>query len=63
MRYTVKDFLASGKFSDIKLLNNSGDTDREITGIRIIEVPDIEKYLTSSVENSTLRSYHSIKNR
>lgn len=45
MRYTVKDFLASGKFSDIKLLNNSGDTDREITGIRIIEVPDIEKYL------------------
>lgn len=46
MRYTVKDFLASGKFSDIKLLNNSGDTDREITGIRIIEVPDIEKYLT-----------------
>ena len=46
MRYTVKDFLASAKFSDIKLLNNSGDTDREITGIRIIEVPDIEKYLT-----------------
>lgn len=50
MRYTVKDFLASGKFSDIKLLNNSGDTDREITGIRIIEVPDIEKYLTRGGE-------------
>ena len=74
MGYTIKDFLESNQFPNVHLISDDSNITQEIKGVQIVEVPEIEKYLKSineklqskkesSVENSTLRSYHSIKNR
>ena len=45
MGYTVKDLLESNKFPEMQLINDHSGIDREIKGVRIIEVPDMEKFL------------------
>lgn len=46
MAYTVKKILESGQFPQMKLLCGEKGTDREVKGIRIIEIADMERYLT-----------------
>ena len=46
MEYTVKDLLESNKFQGMTLIGNDSGINREIRGIRIIEVSDMERYLT-----------------
>ena len=46
MAYTVKKILESGQFPQMKLLCGEKETDREVKGIRIIEIADMERYLT-----------------
>lgn len=45
MRYTVKVLLESNKFSEMQLISDDSGIDREIKGVRIIEVPEMEKFL------------------
>ena len=45
MGYTVKDLLESNKFPEMQLINDDSGIDREIKGVRIIEVADMEKFL------------------
>lgn len=47
MEYTVKDLLESNKFQGMTLIGNDSGINREIRGIRIIEVSDMERYLTA----------------
>lgn len=45
MGYTVKDLLESNNFSEMQLISDDSGIGREIKGVRIIEVPDMEKFL------------------
>ncbi|MBS4888204.1 MAG: PucR family transcriptional regulator [Clostridiales bacterium] len=45
MGYTVKDLLESNKFPEMQLISDHSGIDREIKGARIIEMPEIEKFL------------------
>lgn len=44
MGYTIGDFIKSNQFSGIKLLSDNSSIDREIQGIQILAVPDMEKF-------------------
>ena len=46
MAYTVRKLLESEQFSKMKLLCGEKDLDLEVKGIRIIEIEDMERYLT-----------------
>ena len=46
MAYTVRKLLESEQFSKMKLLCGEKGLDLEVKGIRIIEIEDIERYLT-----------------
>ena len=45
MGYTVKDLLESNNFSEMQLISDDSGIGREIKGVRINEVPDMEKFL------------------
>ena len=45
MRYTVKDLLESGQFPEMKLISDNSGINREIRGVRIIVVPNMENFL------------------
>ena len=45
MGYTVKDLLESNKFPEMQLISDDSGIDREIKGVRIYEVADMEKFL------------------
>lgn len=45
MGYTVKDLLESNNFSEMQLISDDSGIGREIKGVRIIEVADMEKFL------------------
>ena len=45
MGYTVKDLLESNKFPEMQLISDHSGIDREIKGARIIEMPEMEKFL------------------
>ena len=49
MGYTVKDLLESNKFPEMQLISDDSGIDREIKGVRIIEVADMEKFLGGDV--------------
>ena len=42
MRYTVKDLLESGQFSEMKLISDESELNREIRGARLLEVANME---------------------
>lgn len=46
MTYTVRKLLESKKFTEMKLLCGESGLDREVKGIRIIEIKDMERFLT-----------------
>ena len=46
MAYTVRKLLESEQFPKMKLLCGEKGLDREVKGIRIIEIEDMERYLT-----------------
>ena len=45
MGYTVKDFIDSNNFPEMKLISDNSEINREIKGARTIAVPDMEKFL------------------
>lgn len=45
MGYTIKDFIDSNNFPEMKLISDNSEITREIKGSRIIAVPDMEKFL------------------
>ena len=51
MVYTVNNLYESNIFPVMQLISGHSGIDREIRGIRIIEVPDMERYLRGGVEN------------
>lgn len=51
MGYTVKNLYESNKFPEMQLISGHSGINREIRGIRIIEVPDMERFLRGGVEN------------
>ena len=46
MAYTVRKLLESEQFPKMKLFCGKKGLDREVKGIRIIEIKDMEQYLT-----------------
>lgn len=46
MAYTVRKLLEANQFPDMKLVTGENELDREIKGIRIVEIEDMERYLT-----------------
>ena len=46
MAYTVKQLLESKQFPDMRLVICKENLNQEIKGIRIIEIEDMERYLT-----------------
>mgnify|MGYP002792867815 FL=1 len=46
MAYTVKQLLESKQFPDMRLVTCKENLNQEIKGIRIIEIEDMERYLT-----------------
>lgn len=44
MGYTIKDFIDSNKFSGMQLVSDNSGINREIQGVRIIIVPDMENF-------------------
>ena len=46
MGYTIKDFIDSNKFPEIKLISDDSGINREIKGARIIAVPDMERFIS-----------------
>ena len=62
MGYTVKDLLRSNKFPEMQLINDDSGIDREIKGVRIIEVADMEKFLGGGeILLTSLRAYKDIE--
>lgn len=45
MGYTIKDFIDSNNFPEMKLISDNSEITREIKGTQIIAVPDMEKFL------------------
>ncbi len=45
MGYTINDFIKSDRFPGLCLISENSGTEREILGVRIIEVPNMEDYL------------------
>lgn len=62
MGYTVKNLYESNKFPEMQLISGHSGIDREIRGIRIIEVPDMERFLRGGRELllTTMRAYQKI---
>lgn len=52
MGYTIKDFIDSNNFPEMKLISDNSEITREIKGSRIIAVPDMEKFLGGGGVNS-----------
>lgn len=46
MRYTVKDLLESGQFPEMKLISGESELNREIKGARLLEVANMECFLS-----------------
>lgn len=44
MGYTIGDFIKSNQFSGMKFISDNSSIDREIQGVQIIAVPDMEKF-------------------
>ena len=45
MGYTVKNLINSNKFPGLQLISDNSGINREIRGVQIIEMPDMENFL------------------
>lgn len=62
MRYTVKDLLESGQFSEMKLISGESELEREIKGARILEVANIECFLSAGeILFTSLKAYENVE--
>lgn len=61
MRYTVKDLLESGQFSEMKLISGESELNREIKGARLLEVANMECFLSGGeILFTSLKAYESV---
>ena len=61
MSYTIKELLDSNQFPKMDLISHNSGIDREIKAIRIIEVSDMERYLTGGeLLLTSLKAYEDI---
>ena len=49
MGYTIRNFIESNKFPGIQLVSNNSGINKEIKGVRIIKVPNMENFLGGGV--------------
>ena len=64
MAYTVRKLLESEQFPKMKLLCGEKGLDLEVKGIRIVEIEDMERYLTGGeILITSLRAYLSCSDR
>lgn len=63
MAYTVKQLLESKQFPDMRLVTCKENLNQEIKGIRIIEIEDMERYLTGGELLLTNYKYESVFRR
>lgn len=62
MKYTVKDLLESKQFPEMKLISGESELDREIKGARILEVPNMELFLSGGeILLTSLRAYENVE--
>lgn len=62
MRYTVKDLLESGQFSEMKLISGESELEREIKGARILEVANMECFLSAGeILFTSLKAYENVE--
>ena len=45
MGYTIRNFIESNKFPGMQLISNNSGVNKEIKGVRIIAVPNMENFL------------------
>ena len=45
MGYTIRNFIESNKFPGMQLVSNNSGVNKEIKGVCIIAVPNMEKFL------------------
>lgn len=61
MRYTVKDLLESGQFSEMKLISGESELNREIKGARLLEVANMECFLSGGeILFTSLKAYENV---
>lgn len=61
MRYTVKDLLESGQFSQMKLISGESELNREIKGARLLEVANMECFLSGGeILFTSLKAYENV---
>lgn len=61
MRYTVKDLLESGRFSEMKLISGESEFNREIRGARLLEVANMECFLSGGeILFTSLKAYENV---
>lgn len=62
MRYTVKDLLESGQFSEMKLISGESELNREIKGARLLEVANMECFLSGGeILFTSLKAYGNVE--
>ena len=62
MRYTVKDLLESGQFSEMKLISGESELNREIKGARLLEVANMECFLSGGeILFTSLKAYENVE--
>ena len=44
MGYTIRNFIESNKFPGMQLISNNSGVNKEIKGVRIIAVPNMENF-------------------
>lgn len=61
MRYTVKDLLESGQFPEMKLISGESELNREIKGARLLEVANMECFLSGDeILFTSLKAYENV---
>lgn len=64
MGYRVKTLYESDKFPEMQLICGQSGIDREIRGIRIIEVPDMERFVSGGeLLLTSMKAYQNINER
>lgn len=60
MGYTIRNFIESNKFPGIQLVSNNSGINKEIKGVRIIKVPNMENFLGGELLLTSLDVYEKL---
>lgn len=63
MGYTVKNLINSNKFPGLQLISDNSGINREIRGVQIIAMPDMEKFLGGELLLTSLMVYEKLDER